>query len=428
MAYGYTGGTITLANGVSAVTGVATGWGGGAILPGDTLWRAGVPAIVDAVASNTALTLRSPWTGSSYTGSDYFVQHTSSERHDVSRLSENFARWYRSAPYPIDTIGAPDNAVGVDGWTAWDWTTNPANPVVYRKTGGAWGSAIPLRGTIGAQGPTGASGGTVHGQNLLINGGFVVNQRNYANGTPLAVNQFCRDRWFATVANTSISVSGFGVVTLSAGGEIAQVVEGSYWDQRANYNGPLTFSADTPASQLTITANNVSGVVAAGAGLQSVTLTPTTGPNVLVKIKSTSGAAVTFRELKIERGTQATSYLPRGITIEKQMCQRYYQKSYADTVAPGANNYFGARTVLAASATLLAGFDFVVPMRVGPALTVYAPSGEAGSARLMASPNTIVAVTATQIGQDSVKDFAATGLVAPQVYQLQYVAEAELTS
>lgn len=34
MAYGYTGGTITLANGVSAVTGVATAWGGGAILPG----------------------------------------------------------------------------------------------------------------------------------------------------------------------------------------------------------------------------------------------------------------------------------------------------------------------------------------------------------------------------------------------------------
>lgn len=426
MAYGYTGGTITLANGVSAVTGVATAWGGGAVLPGDTLWQGADHGIVAAVAGNTSLTLHKPWVGTSYTGTDYFIQHTSSERHDVSRLSENFARWYRSAPYPIDTVGIPDNAVGVDGWTAWDWTTSPASPVVYRKVGGVWGAAIPLVGALGPAGGIGASGGTAFGQNLLINGSCNINARNYVNGTVVAANAFMLDRWFAAVADTAMSVSAAGVITVSQG-EAAQVIEGGFWDLTSNI-GQVTLSGDTPSTPLTITANNVSGTLAAGAGRQALSLTPTTGgPNLTIKIKSVSGASFSIKDLKVERGGQASSYSPRGAVSERALCERYYEKSYVDNANPGQTGQYAAGPQLICYGSYLTGLEFRVEKRTTPTFSFWSPTGVSGSVRQFPT-DAVIAATAAGITARGVRYFNMSGGTNGDFFELQYVAESELLS
>lgn len=141
--YGYTGGTITLTANSAAVTGALTAWLD--LLPGDEIVQGTNRAVIDAVNSNTSLTLRSGWPGASYTGAAYVVLYRSALRHDVSRLSERYARWHRSAVYVIETTGEPDNAVGSDGWLAFD---NAAS-AFYRKASGAWSNAISLKGAPG---------------------------------------------------------------------------------------------------------------------------------------------------------------------------------------------------------------------------------------------------------------------------------------
>lgn len=71
----YVTGTITLANGSTAVTGTGTMFATAAFRPGDTLQIQNLTAVIASVDSNTSLTLTEPWTGTSLTNAPYRARY-----------------------------------------------------------------------------------------------------------------------------------------------------------------------------------------------------------------------------------------------------------------------------------------------------------------------------------------------------------------
>ncbi|TCQ78031.1 endosialidase-like protein [Ochrobactrum sp. BH3] len=71
----YTSGTITLANGSTAVTGTGTLFDVAKFREGDTLQIENLTAVIASVDSNTQLTLTAPWTGTSLTDAPYRARY-----------------------------------------------------------------------------------------------------------------------------------------------------------------------------------------------------------------------------------------------------------------------------------------------------------------------------------------------------------------
>lgn len=71
----YTSGTITLANGSTAVTGTGTLFDVAKFREGDTLQIQNLTAIIASVNSNTSLTLTAPWTGTPLTNAPYRARY-----------------------------------------------------------------------------------------------------------------------------------------------------------------------------------------------------------------------------------------------------------------------------------------------------------------------------------------------------------------
>lgn len=143
--HSYTGGTITVTNGSTAVTGSLTAWAS-SVLPGDEIVIGATRGIVETVNSNTSITLNAAWSGSTYTGAAYIIAYRSALRHDVTRLSLLYARWQREGVNFIPTTGQPDNSVGNDGWVAFDLDAM----VFYQKIGDTWDGGTSFKGSVAA--------------------------------------------------------------------------------------------------------------------------------------------------------------------------------------------------------------------------------------------------------------------------------------
>lgn len=79
MATVYTGGTVTVSNGSTSVTGSGTTWATAGVQAGDYLWSGGYSVRIAAVTDNTHLTLAYPWPGAGLAGASNFeIRYTSS--------------------------------------------------------------------------------------------------------------------------------------------------------------------------------------------------------------------------------------------------------------------------------------------------------------------------------------------------------------
>lgn len=98
----YDTGTVSVANGATAVTGIGTAFGtpdpgsafpldGSNVKAGDTLWLADKLVHVAAVVSNTALTLRKPWTGATQTAQPYYIEPTGPGWHSNVPVNQTLA-------------------------------------------------------------------------------------------------------------------------------------------------------------------------------------------------------------------------------------------------------------------------------------------------------------------------------------------------
>lgn len=100
----YTSGTITVAAGGTAVTGVGTAWLTAGFQEGDLLIASGYFGIVGSVNSNTSITLAQPWRGGALNGSAYRLRY----QPDGSRASAQ-------ARALIDLLGGSGNLAALAG-------------------------------------------------------------------------------------------------------------------------------------------------------------------------------------------------------------------------------------------------------------------------------------------------------------------------
>lgn len=175
-------------------------------------------------------------------------------------------------------------------------------------------------------------------RNLIINGGFRVNQRLYS-GSALAAGAFGYDRWKADTGGATYSVSA-GVATISAG-TIVQVIEG------------LSIRTGTYCISWVGTATcTVDGVAKTNGGTFSLTAFA----NCTVKF---TGGTVSF--VQIEFGSVPTTFEQRPYSLELALCRYFFMALPTPNVVP----YGAASPAVMTSSQLLP-----VPMRTAPTATV----------------------------------------------------------
>jgi hypothetical protein len=261
--------------------------------------------------------------------------------------------------------------------------------------------------------------------NLLINGDFFVNQRVFAGGA-LSAGSYGYDRWGAYVGGASYSVSN-SVVTL-ASGTICQPIEAPQLSGKT-----VTVSVDSPSANLTVTLGtstvNVSGVIPAGAGRQSVTLAVPVGLGGDVQVRLSAASSVTFSRVKLELGTVATQWENRRPSVSLIECQRYWTKTYLQATPPGSGgsaNYQGIIDYFSPIATTSQINVFVklpIAMRTVPAITLYDLAGTAGK---VYRDGNGAAGNIFGVGDSSFNAVAVAGGNATE-FAFHYIANAELT-
>ncbi|MCA3565555.1 MAG: DUF2793 domain-containing protein [Methylocystis sp.] len=181
--------------------------------------------------------------------------------------------------------------------------------------GSAWFDAMLVEGATGeASFPA-----TPADDNLLINGDFAINQRNFAGGA-LTAGAYGFDRWKADTGGASLSISA-GVLTLTAGAilQVAEIPPGV--GQR------LAFSVDgLSGGNLQVTINGVTQAISPGTGRRGVTFSTGTSWTSPLSVRlSPAAGAVSFANAALVQGGTIRPYRPRPIALEMLMCQRYFQ-------------------------------------------------------------------------------------------------------
>lgn len=267
---------------------------------------------------------------------------------------------------------------------------------------------------------SGSSVGDV--KNLLINGGFRVNQRNFAGGA-LSAGAYGYDRWKADTGGANVSVTA-DVVTLTSG-TIVQVVE---QPNPTVASTSVTLSVeDLTSGNLSVVVGSQSGTITAGSGRRGVTLSLAAGDsgNLTVKLSPASGA-VTFKRVQLERGASATTWEFRPLPTEKVLCKRYWQKGWNEAIGVGTPNasssfykhkWMQVHLPAAKSASTLIAATVILPveMRTTPTVTTYDGAGTSGKISLYTSASGANSNGTTpydvQVGPEAITvyDYASTG-------------------
>jgi hypothetical protein len=251
-------------------------------------------------------------------------------------------------------------------------------------------------------------------KNRIINGDFQIAQRGTSVTVPAGNILYTLDRWTVGTNTTSMTMTQgtqttypftYSVLSGVAGNtgiSISQRIESKNIQDLAGYAVTLSFffynaSGNAPSGSLTVTTptavdnyastttilNQAIGVNSSVK--QTVTFTlPASAANGLQIIfgtpSLTSGSLVLFG-VQLEAGSQATSYDVRSIGQELFLCQRYFEKSYAQGVSPGTNTgvgvYYGSFN--AGYASSLFYVQFAAEKRTSPTMLGYTTGGVSGN-------------------------------------------------
>lgn len=333
------------------------------------------------------------------------------------------------------------------------------------------------------------------GRNRIINGDFRFAQRGESWADATNSVRFFADRWIA--GSVGSLVSGGIVATPAGGGSAGPLLAGSryfaqvnvtsvagaansaYFQQRIEdvrtfagktvtisfvakasvadfkigiefsqnfgsggsptVNGisaPLTLSADWARHSLTISVPSILGKTLGANNFIQFTIWLDAGASSADRASNCgqkSGLAQ-FAELQIEEGGGATPFERRSDALELTLCQRYYEKSYNDTIVPGtATSTAGSGGASLRTAFLLTApvQQFLVQKRATPALTSYAPqNGAAGQYSEYDAGSSFIANRACAVLNASVRNFemvvtSGSGVVG-NTARFHWTADAEL--
>jgi len=162
--------------------------------------------------------------------------------------------------------------------------------------------------------------GLVSGRNLIVNGDFRINQRQYVSGTQTVANEYTLDRWYTRVGTGTFvftaAPQGQPVTIGIAGFEryVAQVIE------RENFQ---------PGTHVVSWEGTAKGAIfAKGGSAVSYNSSPFTfeSSGTDDTVLEFAGENDTAWNVKVERGSVPTPFAASTIGEELALCQRYYQR------------------------------------------------------------------------------------------------------
>jgi hypothetical protein len=154
-----------------------------------------------------------------------------------------------------------------------------------------------------------------------------------------------------------------------------------------------------------------------------------TGATGAQSVVGTNGATFYITGVQLEKGSNATSFDYRSIGTELALCQRYYQKTYAQGTAPGSvaipGSFFTPASV-ANNYQTIGNWNFAVVMRATPTIVGYSnANGASGS--FNADSTTLSPIGIQNIGDRSAAFYAGNVAVGQYAFvQCHATASAEL--
>ncbi|HAT3848716.1 TPA: hypothetical protein I8639_002642 [Serratia marcescens] len=163
-------------------------------------------------------------------------------------------------------------------------------------------------------------------ENMIINGSFVVNQRNYSSGKVLSPGEYGHDRWKAGGSGCTYSYGTTPETVSIVSGTLVQVIEG----------------ANSLGGSITLTWSGTSKCRVNGSNYSTSPLTV----NVLnaygnINVEFNVGSV---SRIQCSVGSFPFLFRRRSYGEELRLCQRYYQSSSIGTTSTFAQNGTDAHT------------------------------------------------------------------------------------
>ena len=145
-------------------------------------------------------------------------------------------------------------------------------------------------------------------------------------------------------------------------------------------------------------------------------------------VVGTNGATFYITGVQLEKGSTATSFDYRPYGTELALCQRYFEKSYNQSIAPGNTDDTGfyASGSAVNSTTLNVSVPWVVVKRASPTVTIYSYNGTASAVSSYNDVNTITGASANKVSTAGLTGISVSGLTSGNHYWAHYTASAEL--
>ena len=298
--------------------------------------------------------------------------------------------------------------------------------------GTTWREAIVVAratGVVSMPNTPAAGGGGSINPNLLLNGDFQINQRQFAGGA-LVAGVYGFDRWKADTGGANCTLSGY-VATLTSG-TLVQAIEGAMWGYANLASTQITVSLDAPSADIAVTVGSATGTITAGSGRRSATLTTAAGDSghLSVKLSRTTVGSVTFGRVKVELGATATAWQARARDDELRLCQRYCTTTYPPGVAPGSTNTATGAIIahvqcIVANAGWTSGLRFPVPLRSTPTFSFWSRQGSSGNATSFNSGSQF-ALSVNSLTAHGIWWFGGSGMTVGDFMDIAYLATAEI--
>ena len=228
--------------------------------------------------------------------------------------------------------------------------------------------------------------GLLSGRNLFINSNFMVNQRGAASGALIADSAYFLDRWFnPSFGTTSINwADSGGVRTLILG-----------FSDAVRWAAQIVEASTLPAGTYTVSWEGTAElyIFALNPSYENSPVTFTTDGTTDVKFQF-RGNGDTLRNVKLERGSVATPYLPPTYDDNLQACERYYLRIKAASISP-----YGRIAQGFASTTT----RVIVQVPLGQAMRIDAPTVSSSGPLAVWDGVTSTSLTSLAMGQGSTR-------------------------
>lgn len=241
--------------------------------------------------------------------------------------------------------------------------------------------------------------GQTWNKNVVINGGFTINQRSYVSAAVLTAGTYGHDRWKAGASGGDYSFTQLASntqITIAAGKSLIQVIE----DKNVQSTRYVLSWTGTAQARVGVNSATPSGAYAAS---PIVITGQTVGTNMSIEFNTGTLGTV---QLEATTGSVATPFEQRSYGLEFALCQRYYQ-----TIL-----WLNSIVATGASQDTYTTVNFPVTMRIAPASVVKT----AGTFTNTTNPNAAV------VSASTLQDFGRSVAAGPTFAQYTAQMSSEL--